>query len=239
MKMRCRKTTEQPFALCVLLLLILAASGCNGPEIKQDTPQAAVATLVKIYEANKPELLTQVVSPAFMREQARSAACQSEMSKNLTCTAAIMRNFQTGVHNPLPEGCPVNLKECFCKTKGLAAAEKARTFQASDEHEGLLALKLNAKDCAISGVDTPEQPETKAKALPFDEEVYCEDFNTNDGLATVSLKCNETTLNVVVQRKSDAWWVLGFTSETAYTLTAAKQKAGGDAYRKRLNADLK
>ncbi|HEX7602097.1 MAG TPA: hypothetical protein VF316_10845, partial [Polyangiaceae bacterium] len=70
-------------ACCYLVLGAMGLAGCRPKKepvvvkvvVKTDTPQAVVASLMKLYDAQEESRLSEVVDPAAGRIEARVNAC--------------------------------------------------------------------------------------------------------------------------------------------------------------------
>ena len=221
-----------------LVAACLVAIGCGRVEIKQDTPQASVATLIKVLEADKPELLAKLVDPAFMRSDARDVACLDVTLKELSCDAALFDCLQRHeTYCKTPDGCPVKVrgKDCTCGQKGADAAAKAKPFVDSSYYAGLKAVKMTPAKCTIATVAEPEDL-TESDTLIRDA---CGELTLKDQLSVVSFTCQDNALQLILRKKDSAWLIVGIPQKTKQVLDATLQSARGAEYRKKLNSDLK
>lgn len=220
-------------AACLVVLI-----GCGRVEVKQDSPQATVATLIKVLEADKPEILAQLVDPTLMRSDARSIACLDVTLKELSCDAALLDCLQRhATYCNTPEGCPVKVKgkECTCGQKGADAAGKAKPFVESSFCAGLKAMKMTPAKCAIATVAEPDDL-TASDPLITDT---CGELTLKDQLSVVSFTCEGHALQLILRKKDNAWLIAGIPEKTRQLLDGTLQSAQGAEYSKKLNSDLK
>ena len=232
---------RQRSRLLTLVSAFFSVIGCGRVPVKQDTPQAAVATLIKIFEAGKPELLERIVDPVIVRSDARDIACLSESLKSLDCNGKLIDCLQrhTPYCPPPPEGCPVDVKACTCGLKGTDALGKAKPFTQSSYYAGLNAMHMTAARCTITSADPVDD------LTPNDTlfESACGELTPQDELSRVSFQCADDKLQLVLRKKAGVWSIVGVPAETKQLLEVRLQSAQGTEYRKKeaqtLNSDLK
>jgi hypothetical protein len=231
------KSIISSFILCAAFI---GDAGCNIP-LKQDTPQATIATLIKLYAAPKQtSRVTEIVDPVTTRATARAVACLSEAQKEERCRPNIKFDIYGGIHgSPTPQGCPAPpLAQCICGMKGSDAANEAASFLESDIHAGLVALHMSAETCSITDAQDLDAQHSVAKLNPFFWDRACSDITKENPLASVTIKCGKPEMSVtfILQNQASKWMVVGFdtTDETALSFMATGRKRTTD-----LNKDLK
>ena len=232
--------------LVAFAALVSAFSACSRLEPKRDTPQAAVATLVKALERSSPEVTDQVVDPVLLRAEARGAACLSESSKSFECTDALLKCFQGGRLNPAckvksPEGCPVSVKDCTCGSKGAAAAAAVKQFSSSTYYAALKSFELKTENCKITSSVPVGQGDERQETLGSLDEKYCGEVTDKDELEAVTLACGREQLMFVVRKGSDGWRIAGFPPATDERLSGIGAPADAVVKKreKELNSDMK
>jgi hypothetical protein len=238
--------THRPtFATCRIVIVSLLATSCGRcVEVKQDTPEATVASLIKLYDAKDDSQWAAVVEPTVMRMTARGLACLSEKMKDYQCTEALIASAGSGFRMHLPDGCPVKMAGCTCSDRGNAAAATAHDFASSDTNAALKRAKLSIESCritdsvmatthpAVSGPCNPDFEDCSSAAaqkggpkprtvvelpeLPSHFWDYiCSDIAKEDPLASVTVTCSQgDPLVFILHKKGAKWMVAGFNDET-------------------------
>lgn len=230
----------------VLVALTVAFPGCSKLEPKRDTPQAAIATLVKALEQGRPEVADQIVDPVLLRTDARQAACADVSLKSAQCDAALLDCFRGGKLVPFctpktPDGCPVRLIDCTCGSKGAAAAAGAKPFSTSAYYAQLKSFELKTERCKIQSSVPVGAGDERQEALALPDRAYCGEIAPKDELEAVTLVCGKDQFTFGVRMGSDGWRIAGFSPATDLRLSG--MRAPADAVVKKrekdFNSDMK
>jgi hypothetical protein len=235
-----RSTTIR--AACGHLLLVGLVAACSRPvEVKQDTPQATIASLIKLYASPKEESrVAELIDPVVVRAHGRQGACLAEQLKSLQCDQALLKAIATRSFGAQPEGCPVKLTDCTCGAKGSEAAAKASAFTTTDAHAGLKAIGMNVDSCRIKSADA-----LNAEALAHLDgrfwDYACSDATKTDPLSSVAVECGDAgaSLTFILRQRDAKWSVVGFSTDTNVKLWEKKIVEKARQRESDLNKDMK
>jgi len=244
--MRCaRKGQNMNRSMQVVLALVLTGAGCNKVAIKQDTPQATVATMVKLFAAGDDKHWAEVVDPAVSRSGARIGACGSAIIKFGECTQALIARSRSSLAPRGPDGCGAKVEDCTCGPVGNNAAAKAMGFDSTYKYDALKASKLDPTACTIAAAKTLTQDALDELNNGFWDGA-CTDMAKSDEFATVTLTCaggEQERLAFILHKRADKWMVAGFGADTDASLYAAvlarSAEGAADKRRQELNKDMK
>jgi hypothetical protein len=235
-----------------LVATLLAVPSCKKQvEIRQDTPQATVATLIKLYAAGGRTRVALVVDPAWMRMDAREDACIPallEETRQTLADAKCMQLAASGFHDP---GCHFthvsHVTDCTCGPNGNAAASKAADFLSSDFNASFQLEGLSPTACQIA--DAVDLDAKAVQKLYFNFwQTACNDVAKTDPFASVTVSCTARgrgllVLEFILHRAGPKWAVVGLAQDTrdalSERLAAVRSSAAASARSRELNKDLK
>lgn len=225
-------------AIAAIVVLTVA---CTKPlEVKQDSPQAAVASMIKLYGSEKENgRVSEMIDPAAVRMHDRLNACVAEQMKSVECDRALLKSISTRSYAAAPEGCPVKLSSCTCGEKGNAAAAKAGAFTSSPPHSALKAMKMTVGTCRIKSAEEVSQERLATLNGRF-WDTACTDIPKSDPIAAVEVACGSAEPLTFLLRKKDAKWsVVGFSTETSVALWEKQVVDDAKKREDNLNKDMK
>jgi hypothetical protein len=228
-----------------ILLVTINSVGCNI-EVKQDTPQATIATMIKLYASPKQTArVTELVDPVVSRANARGEACIAEAIQVERCYPTITHNIYGEIHVATPAGCPAPpLSQCLCGDKGLSAAGAARGFLKESFHAGLMTMHMSPDTCSIADSRSLDEHSVAELNSSFWSNA-CSDLSKKDPIASVTIKCTspDLSLTFILQNQTAKWKIVGFDTKDEAALmfmTDAKtQREANEQRSKDLNKDLK
>jgi hypothetical protein len=238
--MRNRKVGFVAASISVASLSVL---GCKL-EVKQDTPQATVATFIKMYEKKSFDHLDEIVDGLGERVDARQEACSAETLRFVRCTDELVRCFSGGAYKygctTSPECKDFKLSNCTCNGKGKQAAEHASAYTSTRAHDVFTNVGFSANSCKITSSDAVARKDLGEWG--YDESLRCTDVADADELASVGVKCDTQVFQFLLRKRAGKWfWVapdqktrIGLAFSTSPT-EAQKNKQRQDD----LNKDLK
>jgi hypothetical protein len=202
----------------VLAPLLFGCTQCRrSVAIKQDSPQTAVVSLIKVYAAATPlayqQLDQELVDDRYLKRLARSAACEDALLQDGV-------NFMQAV---LSE----HFTACACGAKGKAAASKP--FTQSTIHRGLLTLGWSTKTCRVVS-SAPAGP----NAISSSRAPFCEGDRDLSEVFAVTFLCGKDQFIAHVGRdpRDAKYRLFGFGSETEtqlWRIGKAAELAGRDS----------
>lgn len=231
---------------CATTLFVLAISACNKAAtqqdvpVKQDTPQAVAATVIKLYEKKNNTKWPEVVDPALGRMEARVLGCSSESLLETQCLNELMASGGQRQSERCKARPP--FATCLCGSKGSSAA--AKNYIETSYHEGLGSLGLHTNGCNITDADEKVSFDEAKKLLGDTRaQCFCDEVKASDTFGTVTFVCGADIYQLVLRKNQSAWKVLGFELDTSIRLQslslAAGAKKGADQRQKDLNKDMK
>lgn len=218
--MRTTKRRRRAMIQLSRLLVVAGASGCKQPvEVKNDTPQATVASVVKMYEKEDFAKLGTVLHPVVVRGHARSVACTSVVLATRS-----------------------RMSDCTCGEAGWAAASKATTLAPSGLHTGLRNRRLSTSTCTIK-----DAADSSAKGLTTVNREFwtraCADLEEKGDFSVVTAECGKQRIQFLLAKQPTGWQVVGFDENTEMDLwlegSAADTHAGAKQKESDLNKDMK
>jgi hypothetical protein len=203
--------------------LVALAIGCSTSiSIKQDSPEAAVATLIKVYAGKKPESASALIDRAFIHNESATDVCQAERIRDIQCqlkTAGPCDSFE----------------QCACSGKGVAASPKR--YEDTWLHQGLVAAKLAPEACKILAAN-----EGSLAALAAELDGLC-GLTGDDKLSEVTFQCGagsaQRSYRMVLRESDGKWYLIGLGTDTKLRLLALPGEARAAAKREKLNEELK
>ena len=231
------------------LPLVVAGMGCKRPvEVKQDTPQGTITSLVKLYaskEADQRARVSELIDPALLRERAREKACSSE---DMTVASCELKQMEAMRNCRSKYGCFVSCGtyfECACGTKGKEGAAHPAAFAGSDLDKALGNSGLDPLTCKVT--DVQQRVGTDFGKINLTVFAYwhtCDDVKDEDRLALVSMTCGAKDPWIFVLRETDTVWrLLGFdtNSDSALKMIGTFTGAADENKKKveNLNKDMK
>ncbi len=245
--------------IVVAALLLACKVEAKKVEAKKDTPQAAIATLIKAFGADETELVDQLFDPLLPRIEARRSTCSLLAFQHSRCVQKILDSIDSngilrGSRSQECESLP-GQKTCTCGAEGQAAVAQASSFQKTEAYRLLSQEKMSSGACTI----------TEAKSLPVElkQDLYSDPptftpvgelFNKMPSLkddlcddiakleaeeySSVTFQCKGDPVSVVLRRNPDGWRFLGFDRHTWVQLATRDIVIRGEEAQKRSEADL-
>ena len=211
-----------------LAALVVSGEGCRKRvDVQQDTPYAAMRSLISVYAENQPELLGSLVDPALTRLMQRSDACALEIGKSSQCDLKKLECYAARSHpSCVPDECRnLDVKSCTCGPKAIAAADAVSPFVESDLHRGLqLAAKSEPFDpvtCNVTAANEIEFNDVSRHVSTFSL-VACGEVSADDKYAAVTAQCGKGQPTTYIFRGRDGVWkLLGLETRAAGALRVA------------------
>jgi hypothetical protein len=224
----------------------LDALACSRPvELKRDTPQATVATYVKLYDKKDYVRLDLLIDGLGERAEARQNACLADTLKSIRCNEEFLRCYSGGRYNAgcTSEECRGFSKtNCTCRGAGKTAAEGAPKYTKTRVHEVMTGMKLSPDTCKIESVEKTE-PAAVGGNWNLAKEYNCGDLGESDQLQIVTFECaGASSMRLLLRERSRSWLIVGFDAETKLKLSLSRSPTDVTNERKQkedLNKDMR
>lgn len=224
-----------PYAM--LLLVLVLGCGKDRVKVKQDTPQAAVATLIKGYGVSDKQAIEQVIDPLFTRAFERRYRCTPELVKDAVCVAELLRDLQLSrvgiTSSQSTAGCPVDVEGCACQDAGALPTK----FIGSPYDRGMTLAGLSPERCKIVGVLS------LSRGADFDQfedvRLMCDELAPNETMSAVNVKCASDYYAFALRRVEEKWMIFSLDMRSAERLLKLVVSEMKEKEIDELNADLK
>lgn len=224
-------------ALAAILLACAAAAGtsCKPKPVplKQDTPQATIATLIKVYESKELDRASKLIDPLLARVYARHHLCGHAASEIYDCITelhACLNESPAGSDCGTVSGCTEHVVDGCDKA---VSTNDLDEYEDSAFHWGLGVSGISAKSCEILKSYKGSDAFVAYHASYLQEEPMADHFRT------VFFKCADKTLAAVLRNRSGTWRIAGFSYTTSDFLAGLALRAGEVANKMLLNEELK